>query len=229
MGIPLIFLGPASPAQPSPAGLAGLAWPGLWRGTQAVAPKAPQLGYREAAPKAPQLGYREAAPKAPRLAPKAPPSAPKCPQNTRKCPGHAQCVTGAGQVSRLLSIKALKSTGRLKNAQRGAASARKIQKQTCHQGKCGTRKEVLTVALPDDGHGPSVCGQPTGGGCRTGEDWIVSVGTHGQVRARTGNVRGTLESWEVVYAIRWCHAHSLEWSIQVCPAAEGKMAARREP
>eukprot|EP00661_Eupelagonemidae_sp_cell13_P017387 gene17387-biopygen9856 len=47
------------------------------------------------APKAPQLGYREAVPKAPRLAPKAPPSAPKalkCPQNTRKCAVRAQCV-----------------------------------------------------------------------------------------------------------------------------------------
>eukprot|EP00661_Eupelagonemidae_sp_cell13_P019047 gene19047-biopygen16020 len=65
------------PARPGPA---GLAWPGLWRGTQAVAQKAPQLGCREAALKAP------------RLAQKAPPSAPKYPQNTRKCPGHAQCV-----------------------------------------------------------------------------------------------------------------------------------------
>eukprot|EP00661_Eupelagonemidae_sp_cell13_P012582 gene12582-biopygen6457 len=85
---------PARLARPGRPGRAGRPGPGLWRGTQAVAPKASQLGCREAAPKA-----RRLAPKAPPSAPKAP----KCPQNTRKCPGHAQCVTGAGQVSRLLS------------------------------------------------------------------------------------------------------------------------------
>eukprot|EP00661_Eupelagonemidae_sp_cell13_P009085 gene9085-biopygen3185 len=70
--------GGTPPTHPPPLARPG---PGLWRGTQAVAPNASQLGCREAAPKAP------------RLAPKAPPSAPKaqkCPQITRECPGHAQ-------------------------------------------------------------------------------------------------------------------------------------------
>eukprot|EP00661_Eupelagonemidae_sp_cell13_P011232 gene11232-biopygen6352 len=128
-GMPTYTARPARLGRAGLAGLAGPAGPGLWRGTQAVAPKASQLGCREAAPKAPHL------------APKAPPSAPspECPQITREYPGHAQCVWPC-------RMPAL---------------------------------DPVYVANPL-------------GGCRTGEDWVVSIATHGQVRARTENVQGTL-------------------------------------